>query len=393
MATFKALVQYKKADGTYNVKIRVTHLQRVHYIATSLFVTDADLTKSKKIKNVRVLEECERLVSTMRSRCNEKATVLSQLSLEEVVALSTSEGKEWRLDFPTFCFEHARRLREEGRGGTATLYEQAVKRLQKYIGRPAIDINEITVERLSGWYRYLQHEIPATAANYFRLLAHCFAEAKNIYNDEDAGIVRIPRSPFGRVRIEKAPRSEKKAVSASVIKALIDYSGKFRDTVDIFLLSFYLCGVNLADLYEMREPVEGFITYRRKKTRRRSEENSEVKLKLQPEALEIIEKYKGTGGLLLDLGPSVRKLNVKINYRLKVLAQTLGLPSLTYYSARHTWATIAVNECGVDKYTVHEALAHSTKGLGITDVYIKRDFTRIDIANRKVIDYVKSQKL
>ena len=50
MATFKAEVyaHQKKADGTYNIKIRVTHKQRKKYLATPWYVGKEDLTRSLK---------------------------------------------------------------------------------------------------------------------------------------------------------------------------------------------------------------------------------------------------------------------------------------------------------------------------------------------------------
>lgn len=52
MATFKAEVyaHQKKEDGTYNIKIRVTHNKKKKYLATVWYVTQKDLTRSLKIK-------------------------------------------------------------------------------------------------------------------------------------------------------------------------------------------------------------------------------------------------------------------------------------------------------------------------------------------------------
>lgn len=56
MATFKAEVyaHQKKADGTYNIKIRVTQNQRKRYLATPWYVTKDDLTRSLKLKKPEV---------------------------------------------------------------------------------------------------------------------------------------------------------------------------------------------------------------------------------------------------------------------------------------------------------------------------------------------------
>ncbi len=59
-----------------------------------------------------------------------------------------------------------------------------------------------------------------------------------------------------------------------------------------------------------------------------------------------------------------------------------------FYISRHSWATIALNKVGVDKYTVHAALNHIDEAMKVTDIYIERDFVNENNANAKVINYV-----
>ena len=66
-------------------------------------------------------------------------------------------------------------------------------------------------------------------------------------------------------------------------------------------------------------------------------------------------------------------------------------PGLTTYYARHTWASIAFNNLGIPKDVVSLALGHSF-GVRVTDTYINADLSRVDEANRRVIDYVLYNK-
>lgn len=59
-----------------------------------------------------------------------------------------------------------------------------------------------------------------------------------------------------------------------------------------------------------------------------------------------------------------------------------------FYISVHSWATIALNKVGVDKYTVHAALNHIDEAMKVTDIYIERDFVNENNANAKVINYV-----
>lgn len=51
MATFKTMVRYKRADGFYQVYIRVLHRSKSGYIKTDKYVTDKQITKSGDIKD------------------------------------------------------------------------------------------------------------------------------------------------------------------------------------------------------------------------------------------------------------------------------------------------------------------------------------------------------
>ena len=82
-------------------------------------------------------------------------------------------------------------------------------------------------------------------------------------------------------------------------------------------------------------------------------------------------------------GYGVPDFNRAVNIGLKTIDS-----SLQFYQFRHTWATIARNDLGIDYYTVGAALNHVHRDDPVTDIYIKRDFTLINEANRKVVEYV-----
>ena len=69
-----------------------------------------------------------------------------------------------------------------------------------------------------------------------------------------------------------------------------------------------------------------------------------------------------------------KNFNRAINLGLKQIGKILKIDDLEYYAARHSWATLAVNKVGIDKYTVHAALNHIDEAMRVTDIYIERDF-------------------
>ena len=85
-------------------------------------------------------------------------------------------------------------------------------------------------------------------------------------------------------------------------------------------------------------------------------------------------------------------LNRSINVGLKQIGKEIGIEHLQFYSARHSMATIAVNDLHINKYVVNEMLCHVDEAMKITDLYIKKDYSQINEANYKLIDYVFMHK-
>lgn len=58
-----------------------------------------------------------------------------------------------------------------------------------------------------------------------------------------------------------------------------------------------------------------------------------------------------------------------------------------YYTFRHTWATIAQNDCDANLYEVAFGMNHS-HGLNVTRGYVKIDFSPAWELNARVIDFI-----
>ena len=160
---------------------------------------------------------------------------------------------------------------------------------------------------------------------------------------------------------------------------------------DLFMLSFYLVGVNLADLMAMTPDnvVDGRLVYRRLKTGRR------YSVKIEPEAGALLAKYRGKKKLLsFAENSSYNAVKVRVNRGLKRIGGTGGkkadgmLPQyVCYYSARHTWATVAYS-IGIPSGTISDGLGHE-HGSAVTFGYIDIDTRLVDEANRRVIDSLR----
>lgn len=202
--------------------------------------------------------------------------------------------------------------------------------------------------------------------------------------------------PYRKFKLKSEP-TRKRALSVEELRMLRDYpvtkaQEKYRD---IFLLSFYLIGINAVDLINAPKEAlhNGRIDFTRAKT------HKPYSIKVEPEAMAIIQKYRGTEHLLCimdectDYTSWLHRMNDSIKSIGSFTRSGLGgkknispiLPQVTYYWARHTWASIA-SELDIPKETIAAGLGHGNNS--ITDIYIKYDYRKVDAANRKIIDYV-----
>lgn len=413
MATFKLIIlpHQRREDGTINIKIRVTHKRRSKYIATPFYASKDDLTRTGKLKNQKFADAVEDMIRRYRERCNQKGEALNAMEVDDVVKLVTADASEERfdLDIIRYARTYIDELRQTGHTGNANAYKIAINSLVKFAGRESISIHEVTVTMLNDWMRWIMEQPPRTGMTkgtrapglYLSQLRAIHNRAKREFNDEDAGIIRIPYSPFSKVDVPKAGTPRKRAISVESLRKLAALEDKeilqpgnnrFNFARDMFLLSFLLMGMNAVDLYHVTDCKDGRITYQRTKTKNRRADRAEISIKIEPEAEELVKRYADKSGERVfafhRMYSSVDSFCQAINKGLKKVGAMIGEEDLEFYAARHTWATIALNEAGVDKYTVHQALNHVDDAMRVTDYYIKRSWAPIDAANRKVIDYV-----
>lgn len=131
---------------------------------------------------------------------------------------------------------------------------------------------------------------------------------------------------------------------------------------DIFMLSFYLGGINYIDLFKIDfVKCEGLITYWRSKVENRCESDEPVSFKIPEEALPIIERLLGPDGkVTLPCGQTYINRGGFIHRNMRVLSERLGIPNLIYYSARKTFAQQAY-ELGINSQIIDHILGHSIK--------------------------------
>jgi integrase len=407
----------RKLNGTYNVKLRFTLDRKVRRLSTSLFVTAKDLTKNLKIKSSSpVKRDVENLIRSYQEKCAKLQIELQNYTLEEVFDILDGEReKQQTIDFIKFSREWISTTTIKG----AVNYSTSVNALIRFIGKDTLDIKLITTDFLEQFKSFLERErdvrtmkliqngkrVPSnrTLSLYLESLKKLFNEAKKKYNRKEKNLILIAHSPFDNFTIPRQEATRKRAISPDIIKNVWKLPYKemkkgYKSTCrynlakDCFILSFCLMGMNSADLYFATDIQDNTITYNRTKTKARRLDGAKMQVDIPPMLKPLIEKYRDKSGKRIfnfyHNYADEKGFNKAINAGLKEIGSILEIEDLEYYAARHSWATIALNKVGIDKYTIHSALNHVDESMRVTDIYIERDFVNENKANAKVVKYV-----
>lgn len=397
MATFKPTIfkDRQREDKTWNVVIRFTHERKVRYISTTMYVSKRDLTASFKIKNQLVIDKCEELIKIYRNKIASLNLELNSIDIDTIVEYIKRKDNKSGIDFVSFARNWCR-SHTEIKG--IKNYMSALNSFCTFFGRETIMCSEITVQKMKEYEEYLFDKKRAQSL-YTNAIIRLFLEAREYYNDEDNGITRIKQN-LSKFKPKQQNVAEKRALSVDEIRNIFTLSYDNKDirghnsrhdlALDCFRLSFCLMGMNSADLYNATEFDGEYITYYRTKTKDRRNDNARMVVRVHPIIKPLVEKYCGNERVFnfCERFSSMGDLNRSINIGLKEIGQKTGIDNLQFYSARHSMATIAINKVGISKWLVNEMLCHTESSMRVTDLYIKKDFTPINEANFKLIDYM-----
>lgn len=308
---------------------------------------------------------------------NGKLNGLSAAKIKDIV-MSELHPQEEEEQLPTFLprFHDFVSIRS---AGTQRVYRATESRLRDYLGRnlDTLTFEEITPKWLRDFDTFLAKTSPSRNARNIH-----FRNIRAVFNDAITDEL-IQCYPFRKFKITPEP-TRKRALPVEQLRMIFNarVEGYEQRYLDCFKLTFMLCGINSIDLCHLKEITdEGRIEYVRAKTHR------PYSIKVEPECAALMDQYRGKGWLLsyLDSAKHYRSFTVRLSGNLQKLRDRFGLPGLSTYWARHSWATIAAS-LDIPKETIAAALGHG--GNTVTDIYIDFDRRKIDDANRRVLDWV-----
>lgn len=389
-------------NGEAMLKIAVRNKNSTAYIPTEirLFPTQWDgsgivINHPMKSKlNARIARKKSEIdlaifdIQATQNISSLSATALKEMILKKINPdLSNKESDSFVSYFNKFI--------ELKKGRTRELYEITLKRISEFETNISnLNFEDITPEWLTLFNDALAKKSPSINARNIHL-RNIRAIFNSAIEDEVTSFY-----PFRKFKIKEA-ETHKRSLDVEQLRYIFSFKPEpyMEIYIDAFKLIFLLCGINIIDLCNLKGIVDGRIIYHRAKTHKL------YSIKVEPEAAELIEKYKGTDYLLcyLERFKSYKDFAKYLNKNLKHIGEyerkgrggkkiyKSVFPNISSYWARHSWATIAA-DIDIPDAVIAQGLGHGNVSK-ITEKYIHRNEKKVDKANRKIIDWVLYNKI
>ena len=397
MATIKlAVLRHTKAkDGSFKIRISIGHKSETHYIVTRYKVSSLNNFVNGVVVNQ---PDANYINIKLRALLNDYDQRLDQVP--NLGDLSCQQLRDMLRDMrPTaqnttllsVANDYIKQLREEHRTTYADLIEYHVKKFLEYT-RGDLALQNITTITIDGYSHLLRSRGVSPAYESI-----CLMNIRTLVNRAiKLRLVSYEVHPFAYWRQQNGEPKELD-ISVENLRLLINNpvkAKKARRAVDLFLLSYYLGGMNMKDLiyYDFRGYKDNpLLHYQRRKTANKKRGNKTIEFTIQPEAYPIIDKYMNpkTGHIAEVSEAKYNTFLGLVNSALKRVAEKLGITErISFYSARKSFVQHGF-ELGIPLEILEYCVGQSMKTNRPIFNYVKIMRQHADIAIRQILDNLK----
>lgn len=410
MAKFSMYLDTRSGINEFPIKLRISHKKDAAFVSTNIKVAPyqwngKEVVGHKKAKSynstlLAYMGQAENLIANLK--ISGKLNKCTALQIKEMIE-NGGELKE-ETESHNFYEYYVSMMEAKTKDKTRSSYEQALVNLEKFDpnikDRTFEELDYKYMERFDNWFEDRGVAVNSRAV-YYRNIRAVFNEA---IDDE-----LTDNYPFKRFKIKKTP-TKKRNLSVEELRLLKDFPttyGMHAKYRDIFMLMFYMRGINAVDIFGLKESNirHGRIDYIRSKT------GKPYSIKIEPEMQEIIDRYKGKEYLLdvCDGAKDKKEWTAKYEgflHRMDRGLKKIGpitwskqqgsspifnpiLPMISQYWCRHTTATL-MQKLGVSVDLIACSLGHD-HGNKTTNIYIEYSQDEVDKANRALIDFVNEK--
>ncbi|MCS2366471.1 site-specific integrase [Bacteroides caccae] len=393
MATFSVVIlpAKKMANDKHKIRIMVSHNSQTRYIVTDIVIDSTSEFKNGKVirrpdkdmLNIQIKKLCDMYFERYMKLEYADSLTCTQL----IKMLSNPLTGERHRKFEDVVDEFLSQIDEEEREKTHKLYSLATKKFMQFVGIGSM-MEHITPIRINQYISYLiKSKLSSTTINIYitllKVIINYAVKMKYVHYDID---------PFITAKIPSARKRETQ-ITLEELKAIRDTNLEHYNlnvTRDIFILTYYLAGMNLVDMlaYDFRTDE---INYIRKKTRNTKDGESIISFTIPEEAKPIIKKYmnKNTGKIIFGKYKNYVSCYNLLARKIKLLGKTVGIKhDFTLYSARKSFVQHGY-DLGIPLSTLEYCIGQSMKEDRPIFNYVSIMKKHADKAIREILDNLK----
>ena len=393
MATIKLAVlkHTKSKDGSYKIRISIGHRSETHYIVTSYSVnalSEFDNGIVVRVPNAHEIniklrnllndyeERLERIDSPEDYTCKELRDLLK--------SMRTHSSK---VTFKQVSEQYQKELIEDGRGSYAGMLQNSLRLFFEFTGGDVF-LSEISTITISEFERWLKRK--GVSQTYISMT---LSMTRTIVNRAiRMQLVTYSVHPFTYWKRPADPERELD-ISVEDVRAIRDAQPRLkkqRIARDIFMLSYYLGGINLIDLLEIDFRGVSVLEYTRHKSRNMKLSDKRISFTLQPEAKELISKWMNRNTGRLDFGYkfSYKNFLAYVTRSIKSLAKDIDIQyyrKVCYYTARKSFVQHGF-DLGISLEVLEYCIGQSVKNNRPIFNYLKIMRKHADVAFRQILD-------
>lgn len=379
------------ANGQHKIRIAVSHNWDTRYIPTSIVIDSLNEFKNGKIVKRSDKEllnaKLKRIYDTYYERC-ESIEYADSLTCTQLVKIITSpiNGEQHR-KFEDIVEEFLSQIDEDDREKTHKLYKLAAKHFIRFTGPGAL-MEHITPIRINNYLTHLRKSklSPTSIKIYITLLKVIINYAIKMR------YVEYKVDPFVTASIPSAKKRDTYITveQLKIIRDMVPNQYNVSVVRDIFMLTYYLAGMNLVDMlaYDFRTNI---VDYIRIKTRNTKDGDRLTSFAIPDEAKPLIKKYmnKNTGKLVFGKYKTYVSCYNTLTRKMKVLKTVAGVThNLTLYSARKSFVQHGY-DLGIPLSTLEYCIGQSMKEDRPIFNYVSIMKKHADKAIREILDNLK----
>lgn len=397
-------------NGQYKVRIRISHNGTSSWIATGVYIEEryfnedsiyepiskrAFMYEEKREQLLAIVRKFDEVVFALK---RDEVANLDEMSAndlrEYIVGRKTTKKKEVKKKPSGMSFLNFFEQYGDSRASVNTKkhYSYVLRLLTSYCmerGVMDIQIKDIDYLRMIDIAKWVtdggRSDVTRYKVESYIRAAYREAQRMKLVSRDD--------DPFFDYKIKSVQeRDEVDVMSVETLRKLLslDLSNQqgfagLTKARDILMISFYLCGANLIDIFTMQKQDGEDVAFVRHKIQGKTKRATRIFI--EPELRKLMDKYSGDNLMFrfAEDVPNYYTFQRRLNDRCERLSLLIG-EQVNMQLIRRTWATIA-GELEAPDRVIDKSMGH--KDASVKDIhYEKYDWERTRKWNRKVIDYV-----